>query len=202
MHPRSLQRVSPGGPGSHFVETAQARSHKRHVAFLPHSEFNKGVGLACRSKVFDPSPLTNAASPAQKSARRSAVGDRAPVRRRFMRNNFKPNAPALIGLAIAITLWGFGYRFSNYHFHAHSTAQAGAAKLCVEPRNAALVAASQLKAIPHHIAVAPVVPAWVQPVLSAASGIVCVRPQRVYRSAIFPSLLPLRSPPPQRFSLA
>jgi hypothetical protein len=46
-------------------------------------------------------------------------------------------AAALIGLAVAVTLWGLGYKLSLYHFGASSASPTPLAKLWIEPRNSA-----------------------------------------------------------------
>jgi hypothetical protein len=116
--------------------------------------------------------------------------------------NFRPNALALIGLAIAFTLWGFGYRLSSYERHPASTARNAAAKLCVEPWNSALAAAARHKVHLHLIPGAPAVPAAPEQFPRVDSGVVCLPPEQAQPPESFSFLIPFRSPPSHRFSLA
>lgn len=115
--------------------------------------------------------------------------------------DFRPNSLALIGLAVAITLWGYGYRLSTYDLHPSSTAHAAGAKMCLEPRSDSLVAAGRLKANLHFLAALPTVPVAPREFPRVDRDLAYLPPQPPPRSVWFSSLLPLRSPP-QRFSLA
>jgi hypothetical protein len=121
---------------------------------------------------------------------------------RAILNHFKPNAPVLVSLAIAITLWGLSYRLSQYQAHSPVAAQAAQAKLCIEPRNPALVAASELKTSPYLVVTALVASALLVILPIPDRGPVHPVPERTYRSIVFRFLIPFRSPPTQRFSLA
>lgn len=46
----------------------------------------------------------------------------------------RPCAPALMGLALLVFLWGLGYKLSLYHHPAKHTSQATAAKLWTDTR--------------------------------------------------------------------
>lgn len=116
-----------------------------------------------------------------------------------MRRGFLPQAFVLAGLAIAIVCWGFGYRLSAYQLYPTSTAQTAAAKLCVEPRNSALAAASQLGAIRHFAEIEADSPSKLDTLSRVVSGPVHLGSPDPYRSATFDFLIPFRSPPPQRF---
>jgi hypothetical protein len=154
-------------------------------------------------KVSAQSPSTNAAGAPNTGAMAGVVRRNAKAKSlRAVLTNLKPNAPILVGLAIAITLWGFGYRLSQYQVHPPAAAQAAQAKLCVEPRNPALAAASQLKTSQQLVVEAPVVPVSVIPEQFTDRGPIHTDPERTYRSISFHFLIPFRSPPPQRFSLA
>ncbi|HUA92477.1 MAG TPA: hypothetical protein VL991_07905 [Terracidiphilus sp.] len=115
--------------------------------------------------------------------------------------DFGPNALALIGLAVAITLWGYGYRLSTYNLHPSSTASAAGAKMCVEPRNSSLVAAARPTATLCFLTALPTLPVARREFPRVDLGLAYLPPQPAPRPVGFGSRLPLRSPP-HRFSLA
>jgi hypothetical protein len=164
------------------------------------------------SKVSAQSPFTNAANVLKPSLEASpGTGPESGIiRKRAQRvtpvypvkGRLQPRSLALLGLAVAIALWGFGYRLSQYQLHPASNAQAAAAKLCIEPRNPSLTAVSVLKASLHVLAVAPAVYPSVQPFHLNDSAPLGSLLESSYRSATFDFLIPFRSPPPQRFLLA
>jgi hypothetical protein len=49
-----------------------------------------------------------------------------------------PLTVSLVGLALAVVLWGLEYRLSLYHPHANNSARVGVAKLWVGPKRAAV----------------------------------------------------------------
>jgi hypothetical protein len=61
-----------------------------------------------------------------------------------MRTLLRPFALGLIGLGIAIFLWGLGYKLSLYHFHHKNTLKTGVAKLWVDPHWASAVASAKV----------------------------------------------------------
>ena len=58
----------------------------------------------------------------------------------------RPLAIGLIGLALAVVLWGIGYRLSQYRRHPGPSTRVSVAKLWVGPRKAACVKSAQTKA--------------------------------------------------------
>ena len=58
----------------------------------------------------------------------------------------RPLTIGLIGLALAVVLWGIGYRLSQYRPHPGPSTRVGVAKLWVGPRKAACVKSAQTKA--------------------------------------------------------
>jgi hypothetical protein len=60
----------------------------------------------------------------------------------------RPLAIGLIGLALAVVLWGMGYKLSLYRAHPSPAVRAGVAKLWVGPRSAAYIKSAPRKAAP------------------------------------------------------
>ena len=110
---------------------------------------------------------------------------------------FTPCALGILGLAIAVVLWGTGYKLSLYH--RHPVPPVPVAKLWVESRNASLSVASGLKAKSHFVSdsQASFYPIQRFPYHSRAS--VCVLSVCMRDIAYFGFLIPFRSPPPPRF---
>jgi len=117
------------------------------------------------------------------------------------KRRFSPCAIGIVGLALAVVLWGTGYRLSLYHHHATSSV-IPVAKLWIESRNASMATASRLKTKSHLIPCSQVFSAPIQrlPLYSRTLVcILCVCPRDV---AYFSFLVPFRSPPVPRFFLA
>lgn len=57
----------------------------------------------------------------------------------------RPCTAALIGLGIAVVLWGLGYKLSLYHHHTHSAATTQVARLSNGPKNGWAALASGAK---------------------------------------------------------
>ncbi len=123
-------------------------------------------------------------------------------RYRSWRQLFKPCALGLIGLAMAVALWGFGYKLSLYHLHAHPSSRVPVAKLWIEPRNASESAASSLNAKSHLVPASQAFLVPVQRLPRLIRTITCILPECRCDVAYFDLLIPFRSPPTQRFSLA
>jgi hypothetical protein len=115
---------------------------------------------------------------------------------------FRPFPLALVGLAIAVTLWAYGYKLSLYHPHPTPASQASVAKLWDGPRNSSLAAASRLKTESHLSLGSQAL--WVpsQPLPHTSRALALVFPVCTSSVRFFNSLLPSRSPPPYRFRLA
>ncbi len=178
-------------------------SPKSAVAFLDGSASNSHIGFVRGWKVFDQSPFTNVAGFQETSEVMSLAGRKSWMESwRSACRNFRPNALALIGLAIAITLWGFGYRLSSYERYPSSLTRAAAAKMCVDPWNSSRAAAAQLKASLHLIVNPPAVSASPHEFPLIDHGAVCPAPEHTPRPVSFRFLIPFRSPPSHRFSLA
>ena len=111
---------------------------------------------------------------------------------------FSPFAFGLIGLAIAVALWGFGYKLSLYRRHTTPSSQIPVAKLWIESRNASVVATSRLKAKSHHIPVSQAFPKQIQWLPRLGRAVACILPSCRYGVTYFDFLIPFRSPPPHR----
>jgi hypothetical protein len=113
-----------------------------------------------------------------------------------------PCALGIVGLALAVVLWGYGYKLSLYHRDAASSARIPVAKLWLGPRGASVAAASGLKPISH---LAPGSQAFCvctqrPPNLSRAIG--CILPLCERRVVFLDLLIPSRAPPPLLFLFA
>ena len=114
---------------------------------------------------------------------------------------FKPCTLGILGLAIAVVLWGTGYKLSLYHLHP-TPSPVPVAKLWIESRNASLAVASGLKAKTHLVSGSQTFfnPIQRLPHYSRASA--CMLSVCMRDVAYFGFLIPFRSPPPPRFILA
>jgi hypothetical protein len=57
----------------------------------------------------------------------------------------RPLTLSLLGLALAVVLWGLEYKVSLYHPHPNHSARVGVAKLWVGPRNAVFAKSSRIR---------------------------------------------------------
>ena len=57
----------------------------------------------------------------------------------------RPLTLSLLGLALAVVLWGLEYKVSLYHPHPNHSARMGVAKLWVGPRNAVVAKSSRIR---------------------------------------------------------
>lgn len=130
------------------------------------------------------------------------MGTQAQCRYHSCRQLFKPCALGLIGLAIAVALWGFGYKLSLYHRHTASSSRVPVAKLWIEPRNASLAADSSLNAKSHLVPTSHAFPVRVHRLPLLNRTVTHIPPICRRDFAHFDFLIPFRSPPRQRFSLA
>jgi hypothetical protein len=110
-------------------------------------------------------------------------------------------ALGIVGLAIAVVLWGYGYRISLYHRHAAPLANASVAKLWIDPNGASVAVPSRLKAKAHLLPGSQAFAGPVQRFHRLSSAAACTVPLCERRVAFF-LLIPSRAPPPLRFSLA
>lgn len=101
----------------------------------------------------------------------------------------------LVGLALAISLWGYGYKLSLYLVHPTPTLRASAARLWIEPRNASVTAAFRLKVNSHLYAGPAAIFASVREFPGLDCALIGTPPERTHRPASFSFLIPFRSPP-------
>ena len=115
---------------------------------------------------------------------------------------FRPCAAGFIGLAIAVALWGFGYKLSLYHRPSAPSSQVPVARFWIDPLDRFETAASSLKAKLHLVPDSQALAAFIQRI--RYRGFTVARTLPVWRRQVtyFDLLIPLRGPPPQRFSLA
>jgi len=144
-------------------------------------------------------PFTAAVIGTQESV--LARGTRARSPQSLWKQIFRPCALGLIGLAIAVALWGFSYKLSLYHRDTGPSSRISVAKLWIESRNSSVAAAS-LKAQSHVLRISQVLPAPIQRLPRSAGTVACIFPECRHTVAYFDFLIPFRSPPPHRFCLA
>ena len=155
-------------------------------------------GLFDQLPVRKPSPITSSADLT------GAQSASAQMRCVYLpwKQLFKPFPLALVGLAIAVALWGYSYKLSLYHLHRTPSSQASVAKLWDGPRNPSLAAASRLKIQLQFIPGSQALLAPSQPLPHTSRAVALVFPVRTSGVIYFNSLIPSRSPPPYRFRLA
>ena len=115
---------------------------------------------------------------------------------------FRPCALGIIGLAIAVVLWGFGYKLSLYYRHSAPSSRVPVAKLWIESRDASEAAASRLKAKSHYVSGSHAFSVPIQPLPRLSRAVACILPVCTRHVVYFDSLIPFRSPPPHRVFLA
>ena len=117
----------------------------------------------------------------------------------FLRRLLHPYSLGLVGLAIAIVLWGTGYRLSLYCPHPAHSSRVPVAKLWTEPRIPSLAAISARTAKSHLLPGPQAFPATCRlpPSLNRATGSCLCRRYRGITSHDF--LIPFRSPPTHSF---
>jgi hypothetical protein len=111
-------------------------------------------------------------------------------------------ALGIIGLAIAVVLWGYGYRISLYHREGAPSARIPVAKLWIEPHSASVEAASRLKSISHLAPGSQAFSESIQRLPGLNSAVASTLPLCERRVAFFDLPIPSRAPPPLRFRLA
>ena len=147
-----------------------------------------------------PTPFTVTVIGAQESV--VALRTRAKIQQSSWKQIFRPCALGFIGLAIAVALWGFSYKLSLYCRHTGPSSPISVAKFWIEPRNASAVAASGLKVQSHFLRISQVLSAPIQSFPRLACAVACTLPMCRHTVAYFDFLIPFRSPPAQRFSMA
>jgi hypothetical protein len=117
------------------------------------------------------------------------------------KRGFRPCAPGVAGLAIAVVLLGGGYKLSRYHFHAPPSS-VSVVKLWFESRNAFLIAASRVNVNSRLVRGSRAFFAPNQRLPHQQCVLACRRSTCVPSVAFFIFLIPFRSPPSPRFFLA
>jgi hypothetical protein len=111
---------------------------------------------------------------------------------------FSPSHFGLIGLALAVFLWGFGYKLSLYY---QAPSRGTVVKMWVEQRNSSAIFGSTFNAKFSPISDSQALPGAVQVHLPDRSSITCIA-HIVRRNPNYSAfLIPFRSPPAHRFLL-
>ena len=118
------------------------------------------------------------------------------------RQIFRPCALGIIGLAVAVVLWGFGYKLSLYYRHSAPSSRVPVAKLWIESRDASEAAASRLKVNSHYVSGSPSFSYPIQRLPRLSRAVAYIPPVCTLDLVYFDSLIPFRSPPPHRVFLA
>jgi hypothetical protein len=144
------------------------------------------------------SPFTIIASTA-----RSAIGIKSMILygRPLWRQRFRPYTLGILGLVIAVVLWGAGYKLSLYHRHT-TPSSVPIAKLWIESRNASAAAASRFKTKSHLLSVSQAFIAPIQRLPRLNCAIASTLSACSRDVAYLGFLIPFRSPPPHRFFFA
>ena len=164
------------------------------------------VGFFSRRKkeLFDQMSARNPIPTNEDATRESVLSTRqqAQSQNSSWRQVFRPYACGVVGLAVAVFLWGYGYKLSLYHCHSGSSSPTPVAKLWIEPRTASVAAASRLKTILHLVSGAQAVFVTIQRLPSMCRTVACILPWCERHALFFDLLVPSRAPPPLRFRLA
>ena len=117
----------------------------------------------------------------------------------FLKRLLHPYSLGLMGLAIAIVLWGTGYKLSLYCPHPAHSSRVPVAKLWTEPRTPSVDAISGRQAKSHLLPGPQIFLATyrLRPSLNRSTGFCLCRRYRGITSHDF--LIPFRSPPTHSF---
>jgi hypothetical protein len=195
-----------------FDETSEDKSYPRQQKFARTASnvpsgtesilmafvLRRPKALSAEMPSPNPSPIT--ASALLENAR--LIRTQVPSRYPSWMQMFRPCALGLIGLIIAVVLWGTGYKLSLYHHDAAPSSKVPVAKFWIESRTAPMAAVSRLKAKSHLVPGSQAFSAPIQrlPLLSRAAA--CIFPVCARGVVYFNFLIPFRSPPSHRFCLA
>jgi hypothetical protein len=146
------------------------------------------------------SPITIIAGAPQKPV--LSLRARTPGCFRAWRQVSGPCTLGIIGLAIAVVLWGYGYKLSLYHRDAASSARIPVAKLWIESRGASVAEATSLKANLHLAHRSLALSVRIQRFPGLSRIVACIPLLSECRGAFFDLLIPSRAPPPLRFLFA
>lgn len=118
------------------------------------------------------------------------------------RESYSPCALCIGGLVIAVTLWAVGYRLSIDQRHSSPPSRVPHARLWIESRDISDATVLRIKSKSHHVPGLQPFFIYIQR-LSHRSRTAAYMPTVCALDLVyFDSLIPLRSPPPYRFSLA
>jgi hypothetical protein len=146
------------------------------------------------------SSITNAQHPPE--ARALSASQLPNNRNHAFREIFRPYTLGLIGLAFSVAVCGLGHRLAAYLHHGSPINRATVTRFWLEPRNHSVEAVHRIGGKNRFISDSqPLPPSPVQ-ARRAAVPIAATPPVEECRPASFRFLIPFRSPPPQRISLA
>lgn len=111
----------------------------------------------------------------------------------------RPSALALLGLAIAVALWGFGYKLSEYSNAPDPLQRTSVAKVWIEHRYG-FASTQHARALPRRTytdrsRIFDVSSPAVQPIFTVERSTALVSESEPRRIPFFQSAIPLRSPP-------
>jgi len=158
-------------------------ANNRHVG-TPFSLF--------RNVLYDQMPMRDSSSPAS-AAREILMNCDDKGRSTIVR----PLTVGLIGLALAVVLWGIGYRLSLYRPHPAPSARAGVAKLWVGPRDSICIKSSRRKATTPPASNSQLLSAKASTLPSPIGGTLQLSTTAAHGSRFRLLLGTLRSPPPR-----
>jgi len=111
-------------------------------------------------------------------------------------------ALGLIGLAFAVAVCSLGHRLAVYLHHGSPLNRDTVTRFWLEPRNHSVAAIHRISGKNRFISDSQPLPSSPVRALRMAALLTCAPPVEECRPASFSFLIPFRSPPPQRFSLA
>jgi hypothetical protein len=193
-----VREKCPGDPKYQIFVVSLTTFSTKRASQCSSNQFHR-MGTGRFTNVSALKPVTATASNTHGS-----VGQRTRVKiqQSLWKQKFSPLAVGLLGLVIAVALWGFGYKLSLYHHDQAPSSRVSVAKLWIESRNASVLRASRLEAKSHLHTVSQAFPAPVRQFPRLGPAVVCTLPGCSHGVVYFNSLIPSRSPPPYRFRLA
>jgi hypothetical protein len=114
---------------------------------------------------------------------------------------FMPYTLGILGLVIAVVLWGAGYKLSLYHRHT-TPSSVPIAKLWIESRNAPAATASRIINRSQLVLDFQALSVPIQRLPHNSRALACILSVCTPSVAYFSFLIPFRSPPSPRFFLA
>jgi hypothetical protein len=114
----------------------------------------------------------------------------------------RPYVMVLAGLVMALALCGLGHRLAFYLHYGTPISRLSATRIVQEPRDNAVAAIYRISLKGRNLTDSQPLPESAQPCWRIDARPTAAPPLEECRPASFRFLIPFRSPPPQRFSLA